>query len=51
VKWLNAQAASGYVSYDSARKAFSLTPEQAAIFADPNSPFAITGGFYSVSAV
>jgi 2-polyprenyl-3-methyl-5-hydroxy-6-metoxy-1,4-benzoquinol methylase len=50
-EWLSAQAASGYVSYDSAREAFSLTPEQATIFADPNSPFAITGGFYSVSAV
>jgi 2-polyprenyl-3-methyl-5-hydroxy-6-metoxy-1,4-benzoquinol methylase len=50
-EWLSAQAASGYVTYDSGRQAFSLTPEQAAIFADPDSPFAITGGFYSVSAV
>jgi SAM-dependent methyltransferase len=50
-EWLSAQAASGYVTYDSARETFSLTPEQAAIFADPNSPVAMTGGFYSVSAV
>ncbi len=50
-EWLSTQAASGYVSYDSARETFSLTPEQAAIFADPNSPVAMTGGFYSVSAV
>src|SRR5512134_909199 len=31
-EWLSAQAASGYVSYDSGREAFSLTPEQAAVF-------------------
>lgn len=50
-EWLSAQTASGYVTYDAARGTFSLTPEQVAIFADPNSPVAMTGGFYSVSAV
>jgi SAM-dependent methyltransferase len=50
-EWLSAQAASGYITYDAAQATFSLTPEQAAIFADPNSPVAMTGGFYSVSAV
>ena len=50
-EWLSAQAASGYITYDAARATFSLTPEQAAVFADPNSPVAMTGGFYSVSAV
>ena len=50
-EWLSAQAASGYITYDVIRTTFSLTPEQAAVFADPNSPVAMTGGFYSVSAV
>jgi SAM-dependent methyltransferase len=50
-EWLSAQAASGYITYDGVEAAFSLTPEQAAVFADPNSPVAMTGGFYSVSAV
>ena len=50
-EWLSAQAASGYITYDVAEATFSLTPEQAAVFADPNSPVAMTGGFYSVSAV
>lgn len=50
-EWLSAQAASGYVTYDAAKDAFFLTAEQAAVFADPNSPAAMTGGFYSVSAV
>jgi hypothetical protein len=50
-EWLSAQAASGYVTYDAARNAFSLTPEQAAVFSDPDSPAAMTGGFYGVSAV
>jgi 2-polyprenyl-3-methyl-5-hydroxy-6-metoxy-1,4-benzoquinol methylase len=50
-EWLAAQAASGYITYDSAKEAFSLSPEQSAVFADPDSPAAMTGGFYSVSAV
>ena len=50
-EWLSAQAASGYITYDGVEATFSLTPEQAAVFADPNSPVAMTGGFYSVSAV
>jgi SAM-dependent methyltransferase len=50
-EWLSAQAASGYITYDAAGATFSLTPEQAAVFADPNSPVAMTGGFYSISAV
>jgi SAM-dependent methyltransferase len=50
-EWLSAQAASGYVSYDAATNAFFLTPEQTAVFADRNSPAAMTGGFYAISAV
>jgi 2-polyprenyl-3-methyl-5-hydroxy-6-metoxy-1,4-benzoquinol methylase len=50
-EWLAAQAASGYVDYDAARGTFAMTPEQAAVFADPDSPVAMAGGFYSVSSL
>src|SRR3981081_38517 len=50
-EWLSAQAASGYVSYDAASEAFFLTAEQAEVFANPNSPAAMTGGFYAISAI
>jgi SAM-dependent methyltransferase len=50
-EWLSVQAASGYITYDAEIDAFSLTAEQAAVFADPKSPAAMTGGFYSISSV
>jgi SAM-dependent methyltransferase len=50
-EWLSAQAASEYISYDAETDAFFLTPEQAAVFADPKSSVAMTGGFYSVASV
>jgi SAM-dependent methyltransferase len=50
-EWLAAQAASGYVSCDPADGTFWLSPEQAAVFADEESPVLMTGGFYSLSAV
>lgn len=50
-EWLAAQAASGYVSCDPAAGTFWLSPEQAAVFADEESPVLMTGGFYSLSAV
>src|SRR5215475_1245650 len=50
-EWPRAHAASGYVSYDADSDAVSLTPEQVAVFADPNSPAALTGGFYAISAI
>lgn len=50
-EWLAAQAASGYVTYDTTTQQFHLSPEQAAVFADEESPVLMTGGFYSVEAV
>lgn len=50
-EWLAAQAAAGYVEYDPATEQFSMTPEQAAVLADEDSPVAMTGGFYSAAAV
>ena len=37
-EWLAAQAASGYAVYDPATGTFSMQPEQAAVFADEDSP-------------
>jgi SAM-dependent methyltransferase len=50
-EWLAAQAASGYLNYDPETRKFSLSPEQAAVLADDDSPFNMTGGFCSLSAV
>ncbi len=40
-EWLNAQAAGGYVSYHSPGDTYELTPEQAAVLADEDSPLFI----------
>jgi SAM-dependent methyltransferase len=50
-EWLASQAASGFVEFDSKAQAFSLSPEQAAVFADDDSPVCMTGGFHSLAAV
>jgi SAM-dependent methyltransferase len=44
-EWLSHQAASGYVEYDTATGKFSLSPEQAMVFAEPDSPVYLQGGF------
>lgn len=49
-EWLAAQAASGYVTYDPQIERFSMSPEQAMIFADENSPAYMAGGFFSAAA-
>lgn len=46
-EWLAAQAASGYVMYDGQTEKFHMTPEQSAVLAEEDSPFAMSGGFYS----
>ena len=50
-EWLAAQAASGFVTFNKDAGTFELSPEQAAVFADPDSPFCMTGGYYSLAAV
>lgn len=50
-EWLSAQAASGYIEYDTASQRFMMSPEQAAVFADENSPVYMAGGFHTLSAV
>lgn len=49
-EWLSAHAASGYIDYDAASDRFTLSPEQAMIFADPDSPFYMLGGYQCVHA-
>lgn len=50
-EWLSSQAAQGYVEYNATDGTFSLSPEQAMVFADSESPVIMTGGFYAVSSV
>jgi SAM-dependent methyltransferase len=49
-EWLAAQAAAEYVTYDAATGKFSLSPEQAMVFADEDSPAFMAGGFEMLSA-
>jgi SAM-dependent methyltransferase len=50
-EWLAAQAASGFVTFEASTGRFALSPEQAAVFADEDSPVCMTGGFHSLAAV
>jgi SAM-dependent methyltransferase len=50
-EWLSAQAAAGYVTYAPETGRFSLSPEQAAVFADEDSPAFMAGGFEIISAL
>lgn len=48
-EWLSAQAASGYVNHDKGQ--FSLSPEQALVFADAESPVNLIGAFDTAAAM
>lgn len=47
-EWLSANAALGYVTWDAASERFSLTPEQAAVFAHEGEPTCMQGFFQAV---
>jgi 2-polyprenyl-3-methyl-5-hydroxy-6-metoxy-1,4-benzoquinol methylase len=49
-EWLNANAASGYVTYDAGAGTYALPPEQAFALAVDNSPAYIPGAFQIISA-
>jgi 2-polyprenyl-3-methyl-5-hydroxy-6-metoxy-1,4-benzoquinol methylase len=49
-EWLAAQAASKYINYDSLTDKFSMTLEQAFVFANPGSPFYLTPAFGAAAA-
>jgi 2-polyprenyl-3-methyl-5-hydroxy-6-metoxy-1,4-benzoquinol methylase len=44
-EWLSHQAASGYLTFDAATGKFTLPPEQAMVFAEPDSPVYLQGAF------
>ena len=50
-EWLSGQAASGYIEYDAATSTFHITPEQAMVFANVDSPVNLTGGYYALQSV
>jgi SAM-dependent methyltransferase len=49
-EWLNANAAGGYVTYHPENGRYSLSPEQAMLVADENSPAFVIGGFQTALA-
>jgi SAM-dependent methyltransferase len=49
-EWLNAQAAGGYVDYDLTEGRYALSPEQALLLADEDSPVFIVGAFQTAAA-
>ncbi len=49
-EWLNAHAASQYVLYDAKSGRYSMTPEQALVFAHEDGPAFIVGGFQAALA-
>ncbi|MGE0372311.1 MAG: class I SAM-dependent methyltransferase [Gammaproteobacteria bacterium] len=49
-EWLAHHAASQYLSYDPASRRFALPPEQAAVFADENSPVYLADAFECAAA-
>jgi hypothetical protein len=50
-EWLLAQSANGFIDYDAASQRFTLTPEQAMIFAVKESPVYLAGAFDLVAAM
>jgi 2-polyprenyl-3-methyl-5-hydroxy-6-metoxy-1,4-benzoquinol methylase len=50
-EWLSAQAAAGYVEYDANTGRFYLSPEQATVFAEEDSPASMAGAFEVLSAL
>ena len=50
-EWALAQAASGYIDYDPAAGTFSLSPEQAMVFAAKDSPVYLAGAFDLAAAM
>lgn len=49
-EWLAAQATSGYVQFDPGTGMFSLSPEQAMVFAEEDSPVFMAGGYNVIAS-
>lgn len=50
-EWALAQAANGYIDYDAAADRFSISPEQAMVFVQPDSPVYLAGAFEIIAAM
>jgi hypothetical protein len=50
-EWLSAQAAAGYVMYDSKTGKYSMSPEQVFTLADEKSPAYLPGAFYIAASM
>jgi 2-polyprenyl-3-methyl-5-hydroxy-6-metoxy-1,4-benzoquinol methylase len=50
-EWALAQAANGYIDFDAATDRFSLSPEQAMVFVNPDSPVYLVAAFEMVAAM
>lgn len=50
-EWAMAQAANGYVDFDASSEVFSLSPEQAMVFVNRDSPVYLAGAFDLVAAM
>ncbi|REK12423.1 MAG: class I SAM-dependent methyltransferase [Planctomycetota bacterium] len=50
-EWCAAQASSGYIGYDAKNDTFDMTPEQQAVFSNPDSPTYMIGGFYAICSM
>jgi SAM-dependent methyltransferase len=50
-EWLAAQAAAGYIEYDSASQRFTLPPEQELVFAVEGSPVFMPGAFEIIGSI
>lgn len=48
--WLLNQAASGYIDFNTASQRFVLSPEQAMVFAEEDTPASLAGGFTLLTA-
>lgn len=50
-EWLASQAAADYISYDAASKKFTLSPENALVLAEENSPVFIMGAYQIIRSL
>lgn len=50
-EWASAQAASGFIEFDAETQKFHMTPEQAMVFSNEDSPVFMTGAFYTISSM
>ncbi|PJI87657.1 class I SAM-dependent methyltransferase [Sphingomonas koreensis] len=50
-EWALAQAANGYIGFDPAPQRFDISPEQAMVFVNPDSPVYLAGAFELIAAM